>query len=113
MTGRLAKLVLIVFFVTAFTTRASAASFPVIVDLSPLGNINLVARTLNATIVDSIPGTNTWLLNIPLTVPSLGTLQTLPLLGIASAEFNFGVALPAYVNVGVLNISGNNAADWY
>jgi len=41
-------------------------SLPVIVQISPGANITAIASRLGATVVDSIPGANTYLLNVPI-----------------------------------------------
>src|SRR5262245_4160410 len=90
MTGR--RAFLLAALVLGLTVHASAAPFnlPVILQLMPGANITTVVGSLGGTLVDSIPGTNTYLVNVPF-VPSLVTAS---LLGIQWAELNVGVTLP-------------------
>jgi subtilisin family serine protease len=108
MTGRRIFFILIVLFFS-LATQASAASYPLIVQLGPLSSITTVVSTLGGTLVDSIPGANTYLLNVPL-VPS-STVASL--LGIQVMELNTGVTLPSFVQVGVLALPPGVPADWY
>ena len=45
--------------------QADAASYPLIVQIPPTVSIDTLAATLGGTVVDSIPGANTYLLNLP------------------------------------------------
>jgi len=108
MTGRRIFFILIVLFFS-MAAQASAASYPLIVQLGPLASITTVVSTLGGTLVDSIPGANTYLLNVPL-VPS-STVASL--LGIQVMELNTGVTLPSFVQVGVLALPPGVPADWY
>jgi subtilisin family serine protease len=105
MTGR--RIVLVLALLFTFTAHASAA--PLIVQLSPLTNIFSVVAALGGNLVDSIPGTNIFLLNVPLVPSSL----TASLLGIQWMETNQGVTLPSLPVPLLLNVSGNTAPDWY
>ena len=91
-------------------------SLPVIVQISPGANITSIASTLGVTVIDSIPGTNIYLLNVPIgplfnpaTVQSLGA--TLP--GIDWSELNTGVLLPSFAVYGIVAVPPTQAADWY
>jgi hypothetical protein len=111
--GRL--LLAAVLFFTVSIAEAQAADIPVIIKVLPGVSISNVVATLSGTLIDSIPGSDIHLVN----VPSLTLLQstdgllgnTLQLLGIDWYELNNGVTQPGYVRVGILQASG--AADWY
>jgi len=61
MAGR--RVLLILSLVLALRTTAGAQSLPLIVQISPTANIGVITTTLAATVIDSIPGANTYLLN--------------------------------------------------
>jgi subtilisin family serine protease len=107
MTGRPLLLVLTMAF--ALTASAQPASVPLIIEKSPTASITAITASLGATVVDSIPGADTYLLNVP-AVPSPATAS---LLGIQWLELNTGVTLPGFVQLGVLPIPANAAPDWY
>jgi subtilisin family serine protease len=107
MTGRRFLLVLILLF--GLTIQAGAASTPLILQLGPLGSITSVVSALGGTLIDSIPGANTYLVNLPL-VPT-GTVASL--LGIQWMEVNKGVALPSVPRPLVLSVPPNMPPDWY
>lgn len=106
MTGR--QFILFLILLLAFTVQAGAASYPIIVQISPTANITTIVSALQATVVDVIPDSNIYLLNAPslLTEPN-------PLLGIEWAEPNLGVTLPGFVRLGVLKAKDSAPADWY
>ena len=108
MTGRRILLILLV-ILFGWTTQASAAGLPLIVQLGPLSSITSIVAALGGTLVDRIPGTDIYLLNVPL-VP---TQLLASLLGIQWMELNKGVTQPAYSKAGVLNLPANTARDWY
>jgi subtilisin family serine protease len=86
-------------------------SIPVILQIAPTASITTIANALGgATVVDSIPGANTYLLNLPLILP---TLNLSLLGGIQSAELNLGVSLPGFAVLGLVRIPGTVAQDWY
>ena len=88
LTGRLFGL----FFILFFAVSAQAAgSVPVIVKVSPIANISLIASTLGGTVLDSLPGADTYLLKLP-SLPLLTTV--LQLLGVQWIEQNKLMALP-------------------
>ena len=107
MTGR--RLLLITVLLFAVSSHASAATIPVIVQISPLADINTIAAGLGATVVDNIPGTTTYLLNVPLQIPSSFAF----LLGIQWVELNTSVNLPNIPLSGLVTVPGSTAADWY
>jgi subtilisin family serine protease len=90
---------------------ALAAPIPVIVQLSPLTNVNIIAQLLGGTILDSVPGVNTHLLSVP-TLPVLSNLQ-LSLLGIVSIEVDKSVPIGATPRFGVITVPGPTSSDWY
>ena len=69
MTGRRLLLFLVLVF-ALFNLQAAAASYPLIVQISPTASINSVASYLGGTVVDSIPGSNEYLLQVSV-VPAL------------------------------------------
>src|SRR5437867_3478920 len=95
--------------IIVFAAQGVAASYPLIVQISPTTSITQVAAALGGTVVDSISGSNTYLLNLPF-MPSEGTAL---LLGIQWMEPNTAVILPGFVQTGVLRLNGNPAPDWY
>src|SRR5262245_49151440 len=95
--------------VFGLAAQASAASYPLIIQISPLSSITAIASTLGGTVVDSIPGTNTYLLNLP----AVPTSTMASLLGIQLMELNTGVTLPGFVQVGVLAVPPGSPPDWY
>jgi subtilisin family serine protease len=105
MTGR--RIVLILGLLFVFAGQAAAA--PLIVQISPLTSITSVVLALGGTLVDSIPGSNIFLLNVPIVPSSL----TASLLGIQWMETNQGVTLPSLPVPLVMTVAGNTAADWY
>jgi subtilisin family serine protease len=107
MTGR--RIFLLSALILALTVNAGAASYPLIVQLSPSSTISSVVSALGGQLIDTIPGTGIYLLNVPLIPPS----STAPLLGIQWMELNEGVTLPGFVKLGVLPIPANVAPDWY
>src|SRR5437660_1526395 len=110
-TGR--RLFLILCLIFALSTQGSAqlgiTSFPLIVQISPSANITTIASALGATVVDSIPGAYTYLLNVPV-VPSALTAS---LLGIQWMELNTGVSIPNFGALSLVTIPGTATPDWY
>jgi subtilisin family serine protease len=105
MTGR--RLLLILLLVFGLTTQATAA--PLIVQLGPLSSIGAVLSALGGTLIDNIPGTSIFLIDVPLLPPSLLS----SLLGIQWWEPNQGVSAPGIPVPLVMSVRGNMAADWY
>ena len=96
-------------FLFGLSSQAAAVSYPVIVQISPAIRINTLAATLGGTVLDGIPGANTYLLNLPfLPLPALATH-----LGIQWMELNTRVSVPGFARRGVLSVPGTAAADWY
>jgi len=107
MTGR--RIFLIFALILGITLQAGAASNPLIVQILPGLNINAIAGALGGNVVDSIPGSNTYLLNVPI-VPS-GFLASL--LGIVGMELNQGMAQPPVPVPLIFSVPPNTAPDWY
>jgi subtilisin family serine protease len=91
--------------------HAAFTPIPVIVQISPLANINNIAAALGASIVDSIPGANTYLLNVGVIQPNFSILASL--LGIQSAELDNGVSIPNFALLGLVRLPATPVADWY
>ena len=89
-------------------------TLPVIAQISPSANFTAIASALGAAVIDNIPGTNIYLLNIPV-VPFLTApvLQTLGVPGIDWVEWNIGVTLPSFAVNGIVAVPPTTAADWY
>src|SRR5205814_2434146 len=92
------------------TSTLLSGSIPVIVQISPTASINTITSVLNAKILDSIPGANTYLLSVPLTW-STGSLSGL--LGIQWVEVNTAIWIPDIAIVGMVNLPGTPLADFY
>jgi subtilisin family serine protease len=114
---KFASLVVIVALLLGSTAaQAQTRGVNVIVHLTPLATVNQVLSTLTGgTVVDSIPGADIYLINVPdisLVQSLLGTSSfVLQTLGIDWIETNKGVIEPAHVRLGILQKTG--AADWY
>jgi hypothetical protein len=109
MTGRLIRFVLILSLLAALNVNAST-SVPVIVKLAPGVNISRITSLLGATVLDSIPGADTYLLRLP-SLPIL--TPTLQLLGVQWIETNRGLDLPSVVHAGLLSKTADTDPDWY
>jgi len=104
-TVRLTSLLLILFFAVN-----AEAGVPVIVRVSSTANILNIASLLGGTVLDSLDGADTYLLNLP-SLPSLTPL--LQLLGVQWIEQNKLMALPAFAGIGTLSVPGAAPSDWY
>ena len=102
------RALLILSVVLVFSAHASAAS-PLIIQISPFSSINSIVAALGGSLVDSVPGTNIFMLNVPV-VPSTFTAS---LLGIQWMELNKGVTQPGFVPFGLVNVPPSVASDWY
>src|SRR5262249_24556353 len=91
------------------TSQAGAASDPLIIQLPAAANITSIANALGAKIVDRIPETNTFLLNVPMALPG----PVAAVLGLAWAELNQSVTQPGFARAGVLPLPHNAQPDWY
>jgi subtilisin family serine protease len=105
MTGR--RILLVLALLLGLAAQAGAA--PLIVQVSPLSSITSIVNALGGTLLDNIPGTNIYLLNVPVVPSSL----LASLLGIQWMEPNLGVTQPGFVPIGVVTVPGNTLADWY
>jgi len=95
--------------VLIFGLTAQAGAAPVIVQISGLGNIASIAASLGATVLDGIPASNIYLLNVPVPIPAF----LASLLGIQWQEPNSGVALPNIGQLGVFQAISGIDPDWY
>src|SRR5688572_26051986 len=101
MTRRLWILALVgVIWLTPTAARA-ATPVPVVVKLLPGANLSLITNLLGGKIIDTIPGTNTHLLNLPL-LPVL--TPVLKLLGVEWIELDRGVSLPVTGQLRLLDV---------
>src|SRR5262245_26031595 len=98
-TGRLLSAILMICMSGA---TAHAAAVPVIVKVLPGANISLISSLLGGTVIDSLPGGDTYLLRLP-SLPLLNS--TLQLLGVQWIEQNKLMRLPAVPSV-ALSIPG-------
>jgi hypothetical protein len=92
-----------------FSVNAHAA-VPVIIKVSPTTNILNIASLLGGTVLDTLPGADTYLVklpNLPLLTP------TLQLLGVQWLEVNKLMTLPSMLPVATLGVPANAAPDWY
>lgn len=106
---RTAALACVLVFFCAFAVTAEAA-VPVIIKVSPTANVQTITSLLGGTILDSLPGANTYLLNLP-SLPVLTPL--LQLLGLLWVEQNKLMTLPRFAPVGTLSVPSGTASDWY
>jgi subtilisin family serine protease len=103
------RIALILVLLLGFSVQAAVAATPLIVQISPLSSITNIASALGGTIVDSIPGSATYLLNVPVVpTPFLASL-----LGIQWMEVNQGVTMPGFLPFGVVSVPGDTISDWY
>src|SRR5437867_13065551 len=121
---------LILSLIVAFTMNAGAQllpaggqlgpvirsqTLPVIVQISASANMTAITSALGAVVIDNIPGTNTYLLNVP--VPPFADASVLQKLGAALPgidwlELNTGVTLPSFAVYGIV-AAPTQPADWY
>jgi subtilisin family serine protease len=95
--------------ILGLTAQSGAASYPLIVEISPASSITAIAGALGGTVVDSIADANTYLMNVPVLPPQI----TATLLGIQSMELNTAVTLPAFVQLGIISVPPQVPPDWY
>jgi subtilisin family serine protease len=94
------------------TNAAAATSNPIIIQTGPLGNIlNIVSVLGGGTLLDSVPGTNIYLVNLP-NLPVVTPLVQ-NLLGVVFMEPDRRVAAPAHGQMGILTIPAQIRTDWY
>src|SRR6266850_476865 len=108
MAGRRFFFILLILFF-GLGAQGLAASYPLIVQIAPEASITSIAATLGGTVVDSIPGANTYLLNVPFLPPPV----TMSLLGIQWMELNRSATLPRFALREVVEVPATAAADWY
>lgn len=107
MTGR--RLFLVLLLILTFSVQGSAASVPVVVQLTPTAVLSDVLGALGGTVIDSIPDTNSYLISAS-TLPSPSVYSAL---GIESLETNIRVSLTNARQFAVLRTIGTTPADWY
>src|SRR5688572_14425630 len=91
--------------------KSQAADLTIIVDLYDGSSLALVSSLLNASVLDSIPGTRTYLLRVN-AFPTLSNLLR-ALSGIRLLEPNVNLRIPSYLQYGVLQTADGTSADWY
>jgi subtilisin family serine protease len=110
MTGRRLSL-LLALFIFVFSANAQAAgTIPVVVKLLPGVNLSLITNLLGGTILDSIPGTNTYLVRLP-SLPVV--TPVLQLLGLQWIEADRAVKVPANPPLSLLGVPSGKPGDWY
>jgi subtilisin family serine protease len=94
------------------SANAMAASNPVIVQTGPLVNVVGLLNALGGgVLLDQVPGTSIYLLdlpNLPIVTPLLQTL-----LGIVFMEPDRTILTPGRGQMGILNVGSATGADWY
>jgi len=80
----MSKAILLVLSILIGQLTLFAETYPIVVQLGPTGRLPQVAAALRGNVVAQIPGTSTYLLN----VPALPMLTRNPVLGIESIEVN-------------------------
>src|ERR1700739_4661925 len=99
---------------SSFSAPTMAASNnPIIIETNGLvgGVLGIVSALGGGTLLDQVPGTNIYLvnlINIPVVTPLLQSI-----LGIVFMEPDERVLTPARGQVGLLSISNKTAWDWY
>jgi hypothetical protein len=107
------RVVIFILVLSIFSVNAMAASNPTIIQTNGLvGNVlGLVSALGGGTLLDSIPGTNIYLLdlpNLPVVTPLLQTI-----LGIVFIEPDRKIQTPARGEMGILTVGPATAWDWY
>jgi subtilisin family serine protease len=108
---RARRLLLIFMLVFGLASHASAASIPIIVELGPLDLLSPVLKLLNGTLVDQIPGTKIYLLNVQILPSALSIFQSLG--GVEQWEVNYAVNQPGNARLAVFSVKPEAPADWY
>ncbi len=108
MTGR--HLILCLVLILGLAVQGSAATVPVIIQLSPNASLGNVLSIIGGTLVDSIPEARLYLINVP-QLPVV--TPVLNLLGLQWIETNKGLALPGSAQLGVLRTATATTADFY
>ena len=107
-----------VLVLTISTAEVHAAdSLPIIVKLTQASQLTPVLNRFAGVLVDSIPGSDIYLINVPdswLIRTTLGLpTYLLQLIGIDWLEINLGVAQPDLGQLGIFERTGTAGADWY
>lgn len=110
MTGRRRLSLILALFVFFSVNAQAAVTVPVVVKLLPGANLSLISSLLGGTVIDSLPGANTYLLRLP-ALPII--TPVLKLLGLDWVELDRGIRVPANPPLSLLDVPGGNAADWY
>ena len=100
-------------FSTFSPSATAASSNPIIIETNGLigGILGIVGSLGGGTLLDQVPGTNIYLLNLP-NLPVVTPLLKL-VLGIVFVEPDERVVTPARSQMGILAVSGQTAVDWY
>src|SRR5262245_1849711 len=109
MLSRLRRILVVFALVLGLAARASAANSPLIIQISPVSSITGIVAALGGSLLDSIPGANIYLLNVP-AVPSTLTAS---LLGIQWMELNQGVTQPGFAPLSRVSVPPTVAVNWY
>src|SRR5215471_1727082 len=111
------RLILVGFLIFALCSQAGASrlpllgapSIPLIIHVGPLADILSIVNALGGSLVDSIPGSGIYLVNVP-QVP-LSALASL--LGIDWMELNTSVSLPNFVLPTLISMPPGAPTNWY
>src|SRR5579862_4486331 len=85
------------------------ASDYVIVELAPNASAASVAASFGGQVLDSIPGSNHYLMK----VPSAAALSKNPNLGVVNVELNDLVTIKPVNGLGILKTTASSTAEWY
>jgi subtilisin family serine protease len=97
---------------TSGTEAMAATSNPMIIQTNGLLNIlSVIASLGGGTLLDQVPGTNIYLVNLPNLPLVTPLLQTV--LGIVFVEADQKVVAPARGQMGLLGVPAGTAVDWY
>src|SRR5687768_4304564 len=105
------KILLCLMLIFAVSGEARAADYPIIIETKLLAPVNLVVSLLGGTILDRIPGTDIYLLKVPVLLSLLPSLM-LKLLGLLTIELDKTIVESASVRWGVMTVDNPNV-DWY
>ena len=104
------RVLLCLMILFALSANAMAASNPVIVQTGPLVNVvGLLSALGGGTLLDQVPGTNIYLLdlpNLPVVTPLLETI-----LGIVFIEPDRTIVSPARGQMGILTVGNTTTFD--
>ncbi len=99
---------MLVVLVLVWSAQAGISA-PLIIQIAPTASIASIVTQLGGSLVDSIPGSGIYLVNVPV-VPA-STVASL--LGIQWMELNTNINLPNFALPGLIRVPGSVAADWY